>query len=265
MSAPAGLPTLKPVFPRLAENAMDTLVEAVSDPPAIAPLVGLAILVGVILRAVGRRRHGRRRRPARTRSRRRRPVGRRRRAAQRRLVRPDVAGEWRSLLDRTDVLIVDTETNGGGDDAEVIEVAVVDTTGRTRFESLALPKGRIRRRAHGLTFARLKAEGARPWSLVHPELVAALDGAESVLAWNSPFDLRMLGQTARRHGLEMPALPWRDLLADYRRHTGEAPARGAHTLARAIEREKVAVSAPAHRAGEDCRRALAVMWAVAGR
>lgn len=264
MSALAGLPTLDPVFPRLAENVMNTLAEAASDLPAIAPLLGLAVLVGVLLRVVGRRRHGRGRRPAR--SRRRRPAGRRRRAVQRRRpARPDVAGEWRALLGRTDMLIVDTETNGRGDGAEVIEVAVVDTTGQTRFESLALPEGRIRRRTHGLTFARLKAEGARPWPFVHPELAAALDGAKAALAWNSPFDLRILAQTARRHGLDMPALPWRDLLADYRRHTGEAPARGAHTLARAIEREKVPVSAPAHRAGEDCRRTLAVMRAVAGR
>ncbi len=263
MSALAGLPTPEPVFPRLAENVMNNLFGAASDLPAIAPLLGLAVLVGVLLRVVGRRRHGRGRRPEESPGR---PSAASGAAAQRRRpARPDVAGEWRALLDRTDVLIVDTETNGRGDGAEVIEVAVVDTTGQTRFESLALPEGRIRRRTHGLTFARLKAEGARPWPLVHPDLVAALDGAEAVLAWNSPFDLRILVQTARRHGLDMPALPWRDLLADYRRHTGEAPAQGAHTLARAIEREKVPVSAPAHRAGEDCRRTLAVMRAVAGR
>ena len=162
-------------------------------------------------------------------------------------------------------MLIDTETNGRGDGAEVIEVAVVDTTGRTRLDALALPEGRIARRAHGLTLARLEEGGARPWPLVHPELVAALDGAEAVLTWSSPFDLRMPGRSARRHGLEMPALPWRDLPEDYRHHTGEARAPGAHTLARAIEREKVPVSAPAHRAGEDCRRTLAIMRAVAGR
>ncbi len=40
-----------------------------------------------------------------------------------------VASGWSALLDREDVLIVDTETIGISNQSEVIEVAVLDTTG----------------------------------------------------------------------------------------------------------------------------------------
>ena len=53
---------------------------------------------------------------------------------------------WKSLLDRRDVLIVDTETTGLDSTAEIIEIAMLDTTGKPRFEALALPAGRVRDR-----------------------------------------------------------------------------------------------------------------------
>ena len=100
----------------------------------------------------------------------------------------------------------------------MIEVAVLDTTGTMRYEALSLPLSRILREAsdiHGLTRARLRQAGARPWPEVHGELVAALDGAAVVLAWNVDFDRRLLRQTADRHGLKLPRMRWRDALADY--------------------------------------------------
>ena len=182
-------------------------------------------------------------------------------------VASDVSREWRALLDRSDVLILDTETTGLGNRAEVIEVAVLDTTGAVWCEALVMPEGRIPRDAtavHGLTRAALRAGGARPWPEVHAELLDVLDGAAVVLAWNAAFDRRLLAQTAARHGLNLPRMPWRDLLTDYREHHGEAPAKGRHTLSRAVEREWAHVDGPAHRAEGDCRRVLAVMRAVAG-
>ena len=171
--------------------------------------------------------------------------------------------DWRGLLDRSDVLVVDTETTGFGGHAEVIEVAGVDTTGAVSFEALALPQGYISSgaiRCHGLTLAKLEAEGARPWPQLWAELAPILTGASAVLAWNAGFDCRMLHQTNARHGLPMPALAWRDLLTDDR---ALRPG-GSHSLQEAARREGVAVDT-AHRARADCITALAVMRAVAGR
>ena len=48
--------------------------------------------------------------------------------------------DWTSLINRRDVLIVDTETTGLYKLAEVIEVVAVDTTGKVRFTVSVCPK-----------------------------------------------------------------------------------------------------------------------------
>ena len=54
------------------------------------------------------------------------------------------------LLNREDVLILDTETTGLNENAEI--VAIVDTTGTTRYSAPIMPKGRIPSAdIHGLT------------------------------------------------------------------------------------------------------------------
>ena len=60
---------------------------------------------------------------------------------------------WADLLDRSDVLICDTETSGLGKGAQILEIALVDTMGETVFSSLvAPPKGlRIQADASAIT------------------------------------------------------------------------------------------------------------------
>ena len=50
--------------------------------------------------------------------------------------------DWPGLLGRDDVLILDTETTGLGRDAEVIEVAVINTRGAQVLHSLGAAAGR---------------------------------------------------------------------------------------------------------------------------
>ncbi|MCY3986449.1 MAG: exonuclease domain-containing protein [Candidatus Dadabacteria bacterium] len=176
-----------------------------------------------------------------------------------------VIPDWSTLLGRSDVMIVDTETTGIGPRSQVIEVAVLDTAGFPYYHALSLPQGRISPKAiaiHGLSRERLRAEGARPWPEVHWELVETLSRATVVLAWNAGFDRRLLAQTAERHGLTMPELPWHDLMADYRILMGERRGKGWHTLSAAVRRSGARVSGQAHRAMRDCEAVLAVMRAV---
>ena len=189
------------------------------------------------------------------------PVAKRSRDAPESVSSPD----WPDLLDRPDVLIIDTETTGLGKRAEVIEVAALDTTGALRFHALSLPEGPIPRDAsaiHGLTRRKLKAGGARPWPEVHGELIPMIQSAAVLLAWNARFDGRMLEQSTYRHGLFLPELWLRDALTDYRELRGEAQAKGRHTLSAVVRRERVKVPGPAHRAEADCRMVLGIMRAV---
>lgn len=175
--------------------------------------------------------------------------------------RKQILRKWKEFLDRSDVLILDTETTGLGDRAEIVEIAIIDTTGATRFESLTMPQGRIPREAsdvHGLTRKKLKEEGAKPWPELHNQVMEIIRSAHIVLAYNAEFDLRLLTQTAERHELRVPRHPsWYDLLEDYQMLRPTGP----HRLVSAVRREKVKVEGKAHRALYDCQCVLGVLRA----
>ena len=120
------------------------------------------------------------------------------------LAQPRVAEAARKLLGRTDVLILDTETTGLKD-AEVIEVALVDTTGAVRLNTLLKPQTPVMnpyaQRVHGISLGALQSQPS--WPEVLPEFVALAKDA-TVLAWNAPFDARMLEQTSARWRLPHP-------------------------------------------------------------
>lgn len=113
---------------------------------------------------------------------------------------------WRDLLNRRDALILDIGPTRAAGHSEVLQIALIDTTGAARLA------------------ARFAANGTRadvvPWSEVHGPLVRALEGAGVVLAWDAPSKVRLLARTARtarQHGLPPPTVPWRDLRVEYRR------------------------------------------------
>ena len=170
--------------------------------------------------------------------------------------------EWKELLNRRDVLILDTETTARNADLawldpEVMEVAVIDTTGRLRYRSYSstvMPLDKMsNRKAH------VVSKGS-PWTEVHIKLYEVLRDASVVLAWNAGFDRSRLIQTSDRYNLNTPPLPWRDALADYRRLRPG----GSHSLAHALDREGVRenIDGPLHWARYDCLAVLEVMRAV---
>ena len=167
-----------------------------------------------------------------------------------------------ALLDRRDVLVLDTETTGVGPAAEVVEVVAIDTTGALRLSALALPVGPISQPSqelHGLSEAALHAMGARPWAEVHPELLSTLRNAAAVLAWRADFDARVLAQTAALHHRALPPVRWADARPAYVR----ARPGGRHSLADAMRREGLAWEGRHHRAEADRRAMLALMHTVA--
>jgi DNA polymerase III subunit epsilon len=108
-------------------------------------------------------------------------------------------------LERDDVLILDTETNGAGKGAEVIEVSVINTKGETLLDTLVKPKistmNPWAQNVHGISLGMLK--DAPHWPDVFPEL-ATLADRRTILAWNAPFDAWMLEQTSTVWNLEHP-------------------------------------------------------------
>ena len=164
-------------------------------------------------------------------------------------------------MGRDDVLILDTETTGLGERAEIIEIAVIDTTGRERFQSLCKPQRRIPKSAtklHKIT-DRMVAR-AKKWKDIHGTVDKLIRQANYVLAWNAAFDEEMLRQTAERYHLRWKAkIRFHDLLRDYRRLR---PDKVHHGLADACRQEGVPSDKnKAHRAQTDCYSVLDVMRA----
>ncbi|MGL4611475.1 MAG: 3'-5' exonuclease [Trueperaceae bacterium] len=110
-----------------------------------------------------------------------------------------------SLLERDDVLILDTETNGIAGVSEIIEVSVINTKGDILLDTLLEPKhmtmNPFAQRVHGIHLDML--QDAPTWPDILPEL-AALADRRTVLAWNAPFDAGMVKQTSSIWGLEQP-------------------------------------------------------------
>ena len=187
-----------------------------------------------------------------------------------------IASQWKGLLDRRDVLILDTETTGVGKRSEVLDIALINTCGQVVYSDPVLPQGRIPGSAsavHGLTRARLRAMSAEPWAEHHAAVERCLTGGRVLLAYNLDFDLRLLDQTAERHGFGNIHLPTatrlRCLMLDYAEWRGVPhPWRKGewkwHRLTEAAGYEGVA-SVQSHRALDDAKLTLAVMRAVAAK
>lgn len=182
-------------------------------------------------------------------------------------------GDWGELLDRSDILVVDTETTGAGKWAEVLDVAVIDTTGAVRFNSAVLPASNIPRDAqssiHGIELLLLTTEGARPWSECHEAVTDLLKGASTVCVYNAAHDRRVLKQGSIRYGLEFPRdVRWRCLMLDYAAHRQIPQLSGGwerHKLEDAATHEGVLRGEQAHEAQPDCQLTLRLMRAVAGQ
>jgi len=110
---------------------------------------------------------------------------------------------WRDLLNRRDALILDIGPARAAGHSDVLQIALIDTTGAARFAARFAAKG--------------TSADVVPWSEVHDPLVRALEGAGVVLVWDAPWKVRLLARIVRRHGLPPPTVPWRDLRAEYRK------------------------------------------------
>jgi len=96
------------------------------------------------------------------------------------------------LLQRRDVVILDTETTGHRQ-AEVIELSIIDTRGKVLFDQLIKPRRMLMNkyayRVHGISLDMLADKPTLPEVL--DELSSVLDDS-MVLAWNAPFDHLMI-------------------------------------------------------------------------
>jgi DNA polymerase-3 subunit epsilon len=119
-------------------------------------------------------------------------------------------------------VFLDTETTGLDPNAEIIEISVVDHDGSVLFDSLVKPVRPIPLdavRIHGITDEMV--EDARLWPEVWPAVETVLHG-RYIGIYNADFDLKMMRQSHRRHGMvwEFPQSRVFDVMKLYADYTG---------------------------------------------
>jgi DNA polymerase III subunit epsilon len=142
-----------------------------------------------------------------------------------------VAVEWaRDLMASRDFVIFDSETTGLSSPVDFVQIAVVDSAGKTLFDSLLRPSCRIQpgaRAIHGHTARSLS--GAPRFFEVYPDLLEVLYGRR-IIVFNASYDRRVWDSVIRNLGARgalAGKLPrWECAMRQYARYVGEPSKRG---------------------------------------
>ncbi len=105
-------------------------------------------------------------------------------------------------------LVLDTETTGL-DDGEIVQIAIVHSSGQTLLDTLVKPAKLIpadATRIHGITEDMVK--NAPTWPELTENLKALLDG-KNVVIYNAVYDRKMMHKSQERHGLDK--IEWKEI------------------------------------------------------
>jgi len=130
--------------------------------------------------------------------------------------------EARALLE-TNPVYLDTETTGMHFNSEVIEIGIIDDQGKTLFDQLVRPRGKIdpaAGRVHGITIEMLA--DAPTWEQVWPQAEVVLT-SRKIGVYNVEFDLRLMKQSHSRVWLTwaLPESNFFDIMKLYARFYGD--------------------------------------------
>lgn len=171
----------------------------------------------------------------------------------------------RTLL--RDCHILDTETTGLWESAEIVEISIIDHQGHVVFDSLVKPQRPIPADAtaiHGITNDMVAT--APTWAEIH-DTVCQIVSSKPLVIYNAEYDMRLMSQTARRYGLPPVEADAHCAMLAYAEFWGEwNDSRGEYRwqkLTAAAQQQAVTVEGQAHRALADVRMTLGVMQAMA--
>jgi DNA polymerase III epsilon subunit-like protein len=175
-----------------------------------------------------------------------------------------------SILTSPDAwVILDIETTGRMDDADVIEIAGIDLRGQQLFAMLVCPPVLIPAAITDLTGISNEMVGDVPGLETIYEQIAPLVAERRVLVYNVDFDLPCLERCVVKSGVAWRQVSSACLMEAYAEYRGRRHPQGHRfagqyvwqSLAMACEQMGVA-GHQTHRALDDCQRALALLLAM---
>ncbi|HKV85328.1 MAG TPA: 3'-5' exonuclease [Ktedonobacterales bacterium] len=191
--------------------------------------------------------------------------------------RPAARAEWRdwarTVLANDDAwMIVDTETTGTHNEADIIEFAAVTPLGKVLADCLIRPIGSIPpyiTQLTGITNAMVTPAPRFPFA--YAETLWPHLSTRGILAYNAPFDVRMIRQNVQRHCRRAwEPVEQACLMRAYGKWRGECYPRG-HGWAGRVMVHKLDVACRqlgiphdhAHRALDDCLVTVKLLRAMA--
>lgn len=167
--------------------------------------------------------------------------------------REKARAERKKWLDnKSEYVILDTETTGLDSDDEIIEISIIDLDGKTLISSLVMPTKEISPEAydtHGISLETLTAAKAPSWSKIYKQVKAAIKG-KIIIAYGAEFDERMLDQTSERYGLLPIDSEYVCLMMNVMRE---------YNSKRYISLRAASGEYQSHRAEDDCRLCLEII------
>ena len=167
-------------------------------------------------------------------------------------------------------LILDTETTGLSGIAEIIEISVIDCTGKVLLNTLVKPRALIPDEAtaiHGITNEMVAA--APTWRDIHWKLVALLH-TRTLVIYNIDFDVRLIMQTMEINncGFAYLELNAECAMRNYAEYYGQRDEKRNkfkwQSLSNAAKQQGVVIDGTPHRALSDCKTTLGIIRAMAG-
>ena len=156
--------------------------------------------------------------------------------------------------------ILDTETTGLYDDAEIVEISIIDENGGVLLDTLVKPLKPIPAEAtaiHGITNEMVAT--APTWAAIH-EQVAKIVASKPLVIYNADYDLRLMAQTAVQYGLTPIGTEAGCAMLTYAEHYGEwNEYKGTYRwqkLTNAAAQQGVVIDGKAHRALADVKMTL---------
>lgn len=169
--------------------------------------------------------------------------------------------------------ILDTETTGLYEDAEIVEIAIINRDGEKLLNQLVKPSKRIPNDAidiHGINNDEVK--DAPTFKTVWPKVRKILKEHQPIVIYNADFDKRMLTQSCQKYGNtpKLDRFVWHCAMNQYAYFYGEwSDYWGGWKWQKLISASRWAANYldcdryGAHRALNDCRSTLLVLQALA--
>lgn len=177
------------------------------------------------------------------------------------LRRQQCALEAATLLN-SNMVILDVESTGLGENAEIVEIALIDPSGTPLLNTLVRPTSCIPEEAsaiHGITDADVASSPS--WPDLADE-VADITSGRYLVGYNVAFDVRMIRQSSLAHGMSPSTFEHQACAMNlFARWFGEPSRRGTwrwHTLSFAADHCRIPTQG-AHRALSDCLMTLGIL------